>query len=240
MSSDFAQKSSVEEIRARFDADVERFSNLETGQSATVDAPLTLELVTQAARALVPQAHSVLDIGCGAGNYTLKLLQELPGLDVTLLDLSLPMLQRAAERVQPATSGQVAIHQGDIRSYQPGEEKFDLILASAVFHHLREEAEWEGVFSLCYRALRPGGVLFINDLVEQSHPAVQALIWQRYGTYLSGLKNETYRDHVFGYIAKEDTPRSLLFQLDMLRKVGFSQVDILHKNVCFAAFYGQR
>jgi hypothetical protein len=30
-------KSTVEEIRRRFDADVERFSNLDTGQSATVD-----------------------------------------------------------------------------------------------------------------------------------------------------------------------------------------------------------
>ena len=32
-------KSTVEEIRQRFDKDVERFSNLETGQSATIDAP---------------------------------------------------------------------------------------------------------------------------------------------------------------------------------------------------------
>jgi tRNA (cmo5U34)-methyltransferase len=30
------QKSTVEEIRARFDHDVERFSNLETGQAATI------------------------------------------------------------------------------------------------------------------------------------------------------------------------------------------------------------
>lgn len=42
-------KSSVDEIRQRFDADVERFSNLATGQSATVDAPLVLDLITGAA-----------------------------------------------------------------------------------------------------------------------------------------------------------------------------------------------
>jgi tRNA (cmo5U34)-methyltransferase len=29
-------KSTIEEIRQRFDGDVERFSNLETGQSATI------------------------------------------------------------------------------------------------------------------------------------------------------------------------------------------------------------
>ncbi len=44
-------KSSVEQIRERFDKDVERFSNLETGQSATVDAPLVLKLITEVASA---------------------------------------------------------------------------------------------------------------------------------------------------------------------------------------------
>src|SRR4029077_541416 len=100
-------KSKVDEIRRRFDADVERFSNLETGQSATVDAPLAMALVAEAAAATTPQARHVLDVGCGAGNYTLKLLAPLPDLDATLIDLSQPMLDRARERVSRATSGQV-------------------------------------------------------------------------------------------------------------------------------------
>ena len=36
------RKSSVPEIRDRFDGDVERFSNLETGQTATFDAALAM------------------------------------------------------------------------------------------------------------------------------------------------------------------------------------------------------
>src|SRR5262249_45024862 len=100
-------KSTVDEIRRRFDADVERFSNLETGQSATIDAPLVLELISQAAAAATPQAKSMLDVGCGAGNYSLKLLERLPGMDVTLVDLSAPMLERAKERVQAETSGKI-------------------------------------------------------------------------------------------------------------------------------------
>ena len=67
-------KSNVDQIRQRFDNDVERFSDLETGQSATIDAPLVLDLITAAAAANNPQATRSLDIGCGAGNYTLKLL----------------------------------------------------------------------------------------------------------------------------------------------------------------------
>jgi tRNA (cmo5U34)-methyltransferase len=111
-------KSSVDDIRRRFDADVERFSNLDTGQSATVDAPLAMSLVAQATAATTPHARHVLDVGCGAGNYTLKLLEHLPGLDVTLIDLSRPMLDRATERVGRATTGTVTAIQGDIREVE--------------------------------------------------------------------------------------------------------------------------
>ena len=78
--------------------------------------------------------------------------------------------------------------------------------------------------------------MWLFDLVESSIPAVQQLMRRRYGEYLTRFKDEAYRDHVFAYVEKEDTPRPLLFQLDLLRQVGFAQVDVLHKNVCFAAF----
>ena len=92
-------KSKLEEIRTRFDADVERFSNLETGQQATIDAPLVLELVAKTCARHLHKGASLLDLGCGAGNFTLRVLQEVGGLDCHLVDLSHPMLTRAATRV---------------------------------------------------------------------------------------------------------------------------------------------
>jgi tRNA (cmo5U34)-methyltransferase len=229
-------KSTVDEIRRRFDADVERFANLDTGQSATVDAPLAMALVARAAAVTTPHARHVLDVGCGAGNYSLKLLEQLPNLDVTLIDLSQPMLQRATERVGRATTGILKAIQGDIREIRLPDAAFDIILAAAVLHHLRTDTEWRHVFTAFHRTLRPGGSLWVFDLVESSIPAVQQLMRQQYGEYLTRLKDEAYRDQVFAYVEKEDTPRPLCFQLDLLRQVGFAQVDVLHKNVCFAAF----
>ncbi len=231
-------KSTVEEIRRRFDADVERFADLETGQTSTMDAALAMDLIVMAAAAVTTAATRVLDIGCGAGNYTLKLLQLLPELNITLVDLSRPMLDRALQRLAAATTANVNIVQADIRKLSLGEERFDIIMAAAVFHHLRGDDEWQQVFSKCYAALRPGGSLWISDLIRHEDPAIQVLMWQRYGAYLTGLKDEAYRDKVFAYIEKEDTPRSLQFQLDLLGSVGFSGVEILHKNGCFAAFGG--
>jgi tRNA (cmo5U34)-methyltransferase len=87
-----------------------------------------------------------------------------------------------------------------------------------------------------HRALRQGGSVWVFDVVESSILAVGGLMRRRYGEYLIGQKDEAYRDHLFAYVEKEDTPRPLLFQLDLLRQVGFSQAEVLHKNVCFAAF----
>jgi tRNA (cmo5U34)-methyltransferase len=229
-------KSTVEEIRQRFDADVERFSNLETGQSATVDSPLAMALIAEAAAATTPHARHVLDVGCGAGNYTLKLLERLPGLDATLIDLSLPMLDRARERVSHASSGHITTIQADIRAVELPEKQVDVILAVSVLHHMRTDDEWRKVFAAFHRTLRPGGSVWIFDLVESSIPAVGQLMRRRYGEYLIRLKNEAYRDEVLAYVDREDTPRPLPFQLYLLSQVGFTQIEVLHKNVCFAAF----
>jgi tRNA (cmo5U34)-methyltransferase len=229
-------KSTVEEIRQRFDNDVDRFSNLETGQSATVDAPLAMTLVAQAAAAVSPHARQIVDVGCGAGNYTLKLLSQLHNLDVTLIDLSKPMLDRAVERVGKATTGKITAVQTDIRNVDFPDQSCDIILASAVLHHLRTDNEWQSVFSMFHRILRPKGSIWIFDLIESTIPAIQSLMWNRYGEYLTQLKDAAYRDQVFAYVEHEDTPRPLTYQLDLLKHVGFTQVEVLHKNGCFAAF----
>ncbi len=234
-------KSTVEQIRERFDKDVERFSNIETGQSATMDAPLCLELVTSAAAVVTPQARSVLDIGCGAGNYTLKMLQKMPDLNCTLIDLSQPMLDRALQRVSAATRGEVRTLQTDVRNAEFPAESFDIVLAAAVLHHLRTDQEWKQTFSAILRWLRPGGSFWIFDYLEQSLPQVQELMQRRHGEYLSHLKGggevgDKYRDSVFAYIQAEDTPKPLLWQINLLSEVGFAAAEILHKNGPFAAF----
>ena len=232
-------KSTTKEIRERFDNDVDRFSNLETGQTATIDAPLTMELITQAAIATTPNIERVLDIGCGAGNNTLKLLQNSENdFDCDLNDLSLPMLRRAQERISKETNGRVTLHQGDIRDVQLEEESYDVILAAAVLHHLREDADWEKVFSKIYHLIKPGGSFWVTDYIAHDNPQVQSLMRQRYSDYLVSTGGTEYRDKVFSYTEKEDSPRSVTYQIELLKKVGFKHVDLLHKNSCFAAFGG--
>ncbi|MBB6463065.1 class I SAM-dependent methyltransferase [Flammeovirga kamogawensis] len=231
-------KSTVTEIKERFDNDVERFSNLETGQVATIDAEISLELLTETAKRVVPNAKNVLDVGCGAGNYSLKMLTKIPNLNSTLVDLSKPMLDKAEERVSAETNNNVETIQGDIREVNLNENSFDIILAGAVLHHLRDNKDWETTFQKLYQLLKPGGCLMISDLITQEIDDVNKFTWERYGDYLENIGGKEYRQKVLAYIDKEDSPRSMTYQLELMKKVGFRKTEILHKNMCFGAFGG--
>ena len=232
------KKSSIAEIRERFDKDVERFSNLDTGQLTTIDAKISLELITEAARRIVPNAEQLLDIGCGAGNYSLKMLSKLPNLECTLVDLSDPMLDKAYERVSEQTNKNVHVVKGDIREVPLKQNYFDIILAGAVLHHLRDDQDWETTFKKIYGILKPGGCFMISDLITQDTEILNNYTWERYGDYLEELGGKDYRKKVLDYVDKEDSPRSMNYQLDLMKNLGFSKVEILHKNMCFGAFGG--
>jgi len=134
MSNPFKSKSSIDEIRDRFDNDVERFSNLETGQAATIDAPLAMELITQAAYESTENIQNVLDIGCGAGNNTVKLAQYTSPFNSDLIDLNLPMLKKAKKRVASVCSGKVQIFQGDFREISLPEQMYDVTAVPTFIH----------------------------------------------------------------------------------------------------------
>lgn len=233
----YQDKSTVEEIRKRFDGEVERFSNLATGQQASVDAPLILELVAEAAGAHLRAGDTVLDLGCGAGNYTLRILQQVQPLACHLVDLSGRMLERARQRLQAAGQPDVHLYQTDFRRLELAPRSVNAIVAAATLHHLRDDEDWHAVFRKLHEWLVPGGFLYVADIVVCDEPAIQALMWSRYGRYLEGVGGPEYRDQVFAYIEKEDSPRSLRFQLELLRRVGFSQADLLHRNSIAACYY---
>ncbi|MGB3543234.1 class I SAM-dependent methyltransferase [Rubrivirga sp.] len=130
--------------------------------------------------------------------------------------------------------------QADIRDLDLEADRYDIVVTGAALHHLRTDAEWESVFQAVHRSLRPGGSFWLSDLVTHSAEAIQSLMWSRYGEYLSDLEDEAFRERVFAYVEKEDTPRPLLYQIDLLRRVGFRTVDVLHKTSVFAAFGGTR
>ena len=91
-----------------------------------------MELITQSAIASTSPIRRILDVGCGAGNNTLKLRQSL-GADfhVTLLDLSRPMLERAPTRIAEINRGRVQAIAEDFRAAELENQSFDAVFSDS-------------------------------------------------------------------------------------------------------------
>lgn len=233
---ELSTKSSIAAIESRFNDEVERFSNLETAQRSLMDAALGMALITEAAVRSTRNIKHVLDIGCGAGNNTLKLLQHVPHIDCDLVDLSLPMLDKATQRISQIITGKLHAYHADFRTLELPQQHYDVIIAAAVLHHLRDDEDWESVFRKIYQLTAVGGSVWITDLVSHEIEAVDAIMRSRHAQYLQEVGGAAFKEKVLRDIEQEDSPRTTLYQLELLKKVGFSQVELLHKNTCFVAF----
>jgi tRNA (cmo5U34)-methyltransferase len=229
-------KSSIEAIRLNFDQQVDRFSNIETGQATAIDSPLCMELVARSAALLNPHAARVMDLGCGGGNYAVKLASYLPRVDCVLIDLSANMLATAAERVRKIISGEVIVIQGDYRNIDLGENLYDVITAGTTLHHLRGDEDWNLVFAKVYRALKPGGTFWINDIVIGEISEINRMMLEGWVSLLRKQIKPEEVDLYLGSYESEDTPRTLSYQLDLMKSVGFGETIVLHKHFNFATF----
>lgn len=171
------------------------------------------------------------------GVAPMRVLQEVSPLDCRLVDLSQPMLERAQQRIRATGVESVTVHQTDLRQLRQADASVDGILAGSVLHHLRDESDWRTVFSQLYRWLKPGGRLYVSDLAVFDQPEIQRLMWNRFGAHLESIGGPAYREKVMAYVEKEDSPRSLPFQWELLRQVGFSHFDVLHRNGVGACYF---
>ena len=107
---------------------------------------------------------TALDAGCGEGADAIWLARH--GWTVTAVDVSAVALERAAGYAAAAgdeIARRITWQQEDLRSWDPGPQRFDLV--SAQFMHL-PGAELEAMHDRLAAAVRPGGTL----LVVSHHP----------------------------------------------------------------------
>ena len=234
------RKLTPQELREQFDQDVERFSNIQAGQNSIMDSVLVSDLMEKVIKAMNPNARTACDIGCGAGNYALRVLRQFPEIELTLIDLSPNMLDRAVQRITEQKGKIKARIEGDIRNVALEPEAFDVMTAAAVLHHLRSRQEWDGVMRKIYRALKPGGMFWLWDLVKYDDPRMQAIQYERYADYLIEHEGAEFQKMIFERVEESDTPENTPFIFQKMLEVGFKEVDIFHKNALFCGIYGRK
>jgi tRNA (cmo5U34)-methyltransferase len=122
------------------------------------------ELQEQTARATEGlRARRILELGIGTGETARRVLERHPGAELTGIDSSAPMLERAREEL-PAADLRVAPLEDPLP-----EGPFDLVVSTLAVHHL-DSAGKADLFRRVAVVLRPGGRFVLADVVVPERP----------------------------------------------------------------------
>lgn len=105
----------------------------------------------------LPEAPSILDLGCGPGEISQRLLELLPGASLLGLDLDAGHLALARQRCA-AFGDRAAFEEGDAVELALEDDRFDLTVCR---HLLQAVPHAERVVANLARVTRPGGTLHV-------------------------------------------------------------------------------
>lgn len=158
-------KPAPEQLKARskaaFDEQAPIYDEGMQGDHARALYPCILEEARRAMEGIpVP---SVLDVGCGTGMLSERLLGAFPSCRLTGVDLSPAMVERARVRL----AGRAEVREADAERLPFHDGAFDLVVCNDSFHHYPDPDR--AAFQM-WRVLRKGGALVLGD-VWQPAPA---------------------------------------------------------------------
>ncbi len=119
-----------------------------------------------ARRTPVPKgARNLLDLGGGHGLNAVALCRRHPALRAEILDLPEAVAQAAPLLALEGMGDRVRHRPGNALADDLGADAYDVVLMSQLAHHFDEAAN-RGIAARVARALRPGGVFLIQEVIR--------------------------------------------------------------------------
>ena len=165
----------------------------------------------------------ILDLGCGNGIVTSKLLPLFPDAHYTLLDASDKMLNLCEMQFGLQNKTYVSSY---FQDYEFQDQFFDMVVAGFSLHHCPAKEKQE-LFKSIFKSLKPHGVLMCSDLMvdkkELSHLDLLEY-WKAF--VVKKPEDQDIWDWLMEHYQTYDHPDALNNQLDWLKQVGFTDFKI--------------
>lgn len=143
-------------------------TRLATRQSLSDAIQLSVSLAAPAANAVV------VDVGCGTGNFARAFCGAVDAQAGVVIgvDLSAPMLQRAALKRSEAEVRNLHLVRGDAMALPLADGCADVLHIAGAFHLLPDRQRAMAEF---LRVLRPGGTLVVGTFLQVDNPALRRI-----------------------------------------------------------------
>jgi tRNA (cmo5U34)-methyltransferase len=188
----------------------------------------------------------VLDLGGGDGVITEYLRERYPTNTFTLLDGSADMLEKARRRL---AGKDIIFIQQTFEAYldaPPEDQAYDFVFSSNAVHHL-DFLDKSRLYAKLFRELAFGGAFVNIDVVKAASERSerwQFAMWEDWmNERLAQAGGEVGAHDGLPEVAKakpENKPSGLFEQMELLRQIGFRDVDCFYKYGVFAMFGGTK
>ena len=187
--------------------------------------------------ALAPADGHILDLGGGTGALSSAVLEGLPGVRVTVLDVDRDMLGEARTRLE-RFADRVAFREASFLDPLP---VADAAVASLALHHVHDLDTKTALYRAIRDTLPPGGVLLNLDAAVTEDARLNGLVFDRMAERMadSGIADAEARGH-FASWEDEDRYFPLDAELGALRDAGFDEVECFWRRGLCAIVCGLR
>jgi len=121
---------------------------------------------------------SILDVGTGTARIPIAILRKTDRARITAVDLSAHMLQLGQRNViEHGFADSIRLEQVDAKGLPYSDGRFDAVISNSIVHHIPRPMD---VLREMLRVLKPGGLLFVRDLLRPPDAEVVASLLARY------------------------------------------------------------
>lgn len=133
------------------------------------------------------QSNPVLDVGTGTAQIPIELLRQAAAAQVVGVDLAEHMLTLGRDNVRRAgLADRIRLDCCDAKQLPYPDASFSAAMSNSIVHHIPQP---DSVLAEMLRVVRPGGLIFVRDLLR---PADQATLQHLVKTY-AGSANDHQR-----------------------------------------------
>lgn len=190
------------------------------------------EMTTRLLDYLPSNPRSVLELGCGTGNLSVKLAERFPAAAITFVDAAPEMVDITRTRVAAAVA-EAARHSYIVQRFEDLQlppAAFDLVVSSISLHHVEDKAR---LYRALRRALTTPGMLRFSDQLGGATDFNHDVNWSKWLQFCRepGNCTEAELEQLLQHAAQHDHYTPLPEQFELLQTAGFDACDCVWRNL---------
>jgi ubiquinone/menaquinone biosynthesis C-methylase UbiE len=143
----------------------------------------------------------IFDAGTGTAQIPIELLRRGIEADITAADLAEHMLVVARRNLAAAgLESAVRLVRCDCKWLDQPDASYDAVMSNSIVHHIPTPRD---VLRECWRLTRPGGILFVRDLMRPDSQAVLDQLVQIYAATANAHGQQMFRDSLHAALTLE-------------------------------------